>query len=230
MHLERHSIGKVGWLRAAVLGANDGIVSTASLVLGSPRRALRRRVFYWPGWPGWLRAPCRWQPANMFPFHRRRIANTRRSVRKKESWRQITRKRCRNWLRCTGSADWSRPWRAGRGTAYGEGCAGRSCPEELGLTQTNSARQLQAAIFSAFSFSAGALLPVIIAASAGNAGFPFVILATLFRWLFLAISPRLRECVTAEGNNKNHVLERNGYGFIHGGRFSRRSGDGLNDR
>ncbi len=34
MHLERHSIGKVGWLRAAVLGANDGIVSTASLVLG----------------------------------------------------------------------------------------------------------------------------------------------------------------------------------------------------
>ena len=34
MHLERHSIGTVGWLRAAVLGANDGIVSTASLVLG----------------------------------------------------------------------------------------------------------------------------------------------------------------------------------------------------
>lgn len=34
MHLERHSIETVGWLRAAVLGANDGIVSTASLVLG----------------------------------------------------------------------------------------------------------------------------------------------------------------------------------------------------
>jgi VIT1/CCC1 family predicted Fe2+/Mn2+ transporter len=34
MHLERHSIESVGWLRAAVLGANDGIVSTASLVLG----------------------------------------------------------------------------------------------------------------------------------------------------------------------------------------------------
>ena len=34
MHLERHSIEQVGWLRAAVLGANDGIVSTASLVLG----------------------------------------------------------------------------------------------------------------------------------------------------------------------------------------------------
>ena len=33
-HAERHLIGRVGWLRAAVLGANDGIVSTASLIVG----------------------------------------------------------------------------------------------------------------------------------------------------------------------------------------------------
>jgi VIT1/CCC1 family predicted Fe2+/Mn2+ transporter len=33
-HKERHRGGRIGWLRAAVLGANDGIVSTASLVLG----------------------------------------------------------------------------------------------------------------------------------------------------------------------------------------------------
>ena len=33
-HPERHAISRIGWLRAAVLGANDGIVSTASLVLG----------------------------------------------------------------------------------------------------------------------------------------------------------------------------------------------------
>lgn len=33
-HIERHKIGRIGWLRAAVLGANDGIVSTASLILG----------------------------------------------------------------------------------------------------------------------------------------------------------------------------------------------------
>src|SRR5476651_2029832 len=31
---ERHNLGGVGWLRASVLGANDGIVSTASLILG----------------------------------------------------------------------------------------------------------------------------------------------------------------------------------------------------
>ena len=33
-HPERHQVGKAGWLRAAVLGANDGIVSTASLIVG----------------------------------------------------------------------------------------------------------------------------------------------------------------------------------------------------
>lgn len=33
-HLERHRTERIGWLRAAVLGANDGIVSTASLVVG----------------------------------------------------------------------------------------------------------------------------------------------------------------------------------------------------
>ena len=31
---ERHNLGGVGWLRASVLGANDGIVSTSSLILG----------------------------------------------------------------------------------------------------------------------------------------------------------------------------------------------------
>ncbi len=34
LHTERHAFERIGWLRAAVLGANDGIVSTASLILG----------------------------------------------------------------------------------------------------------------------------------------------------------------------------------------------------
>jgi vacuolar iron transporter family protein len=34
LHLENHLVGRIGWLRAAVLGANDGIVSTASLIVG----------------------------------------------------------------------------------------------------------------------------------------------------------------------------------------------------
>jgi len=33
-HVERHRTAHIGWLRAAVLGANDGLISTASLVVG----------------------------------------------------------------------------------------------------------------------------------------------------------------------------------------------------
>jgi vacuolar iron transporter family protein len=34
VHREAHLVGRIGWLRAALLGANDGIISTASLILG----------------------------------------------------------------------------------------------------------------------------------------------------------------------------------------------------
>jgi VIT1/CCC1 family predicted Fe2+/Mn2+ transporter len=34
LHIENHKVDRIGWLRAAVLGANDGIVSSASLILG----------------------------------------------------------------------------------------------------------------------------------------------------------------------------------------------------
>ena len=34
MHAEKHLVGRIGWMRAAVLGANYGIISTASLIVG----------------------------------------------------------------------------------------------------------------------------------------------------------------------------------------------------
>ena len=41
LHTEHHLVSRVGWLRAAVLGANDGIVSTASLIVGVAAAAAR---------------------------------------------------------------------------------------------------------------------------------------------------------------------------------------------
>jgi VIT1/CCC1 family predicted Fe2+/Mn2+ transporter len=42
LHNENHLVKRIGWLRAAVLGANDGIISTASLVLGVASAAASR--------------------------------------------------------------------------------------------------------------------------------------------------------------------------------------------
>ncbi|HJS44935.1 MAG TPA: VIT family protein [Rhizomicrobium sp.] len=44
LHRERHLVGRIGWLRAAVLGANDGIVSTASLIVGVAAAAAKGDV------------------------------------------------------------------------------------------------------------------------------------------------------------------------------------------
>jgi VIT1/CCC1 family predicted Fe2+/Mn2+ transporter len=43
LHRERHLVSRIGWLRAAVLGANDGIVSTASLIVGVAAAAQGRQ-------------------------------------------------------------------------------------------------------------------------------------------------------------------------------------------
>ncbi len=49
MQLEKHYITRIGWLRAAVLGANDGILSTTSLAIGvTPQRGNKRQE---PGHP-----------------------------------------------------------------------------------------------------------------------------------------------------------------------------------
>jgi len=42
LHRENHLVERIGWLRAAVLGANDGIISTASLILGVASAAASR--------------------------------------------------------------------------------------------------------------------------------------------------------------------------------------------
>jgi VIT1/CCC1 family predicted Fe2+/Mn2+ transporter len=47
-HPESHLVARIGWLRAAVLGANDGIVSTASLIVGVAAAAAKRATSCWP--------------------------------------------------------------------------------------------------------------------------------------------------------------------------------------
>ena len=51
-HIERHRSHRVGWLRAGVLGANDGIVSTASLVLGVAAADTNRSIILTAGMAG----------------------------------------------------------------------------------------------------------------------------------------------------------------------------------
>jgi hypothetical protein len=64
---EQHSTdvaSRLNWLRAGVLGANDGIVSTAGLVVGVAGATTDRGTILTAGWPGWSLERCRWPPAS----------------------------------------------------------------------------------------------------------------------------------------------------------------------
>ncbi len=52
-HAEHHYIRRTGWLRAAVLGANDGLISTASLVVGVAAAAADRGEILTAAFAGW---------------------------------------------------------------------------------------------------------------------------------------------------------------------------------
>jgi len=94
-HSERHRTHRTGWLRAAVLGANDGIVSTASLVLGSRQQAQALRAFWWRALPGLLLVPCRWLPASMSRSVHKRYERAD-LARESKNWLQIPSRNMQN--------------------------------------------------------------------------------------------------------------------------------------
>ena len=65
-HHEVHRSHRIGWLRASVLGANDGIVSTSSLIIGVAAANTRQSGIILAGLPAWLLELCLWQLVNMY--------------------------------------------------------------------------------------------------------------------------------------------------------------------
>ena len=75
-HKERNRTERIGWLRAAVLGANDGIVSTASLVLGVAAAHGTRSNVLVAGVPVWSQGQWRWLPVSTCLSTHRLTPNT----------------------------------------------------------------------------------------------------------------------------------------------------------
>ena len=82
---ERHLSSRVNWLRAAVLGANDGIVSVAAIIVGVAAAHSTRSAIVTAGWPGLSPAPRRWQRESTSRSAHRLIRNGRTSLSNAES-------------------------------------------------------------------------------------------------------------------------------------------------
>ncbi|WP_434641498.1 VIT1/CCC1 transporter family protein [Klebsiella sp. I138] len=187
MHLERHSIDKVGWLRAAVLGANDGIVSTASLVLGVAAAGTSPAGILLAGVAGLVAGAMSMATGEYVSVSSQADTENAALTQEKrelaanyeEEVQELTSLYRQRGLESTLARQVAEQLMA-------KDALDAHAREELGLTETNSARPLQAALFSALSFSAGALLPVLIAWLApAMLVLPFVIVSTLFSLVIL---------------------------------------------
>jgi VIT1/CCC1 family predicted Fe2+/Mn2+ transporter len=186
-HRERHRTERIGWLRAAVLGANDGIVSTASLVLGVAAASAAREDILIAGVAG-LVAGAMSMAAGEYV-----------SVRSQSDTEAADLARERSEL----AADTDAEHRELAGIYIKRGldpaladqvaaglmahdALGAHARDELGISETLSARPIQAALASAASFTAGAALPLLVvlmlprgALTLGVAGSSLVFLAAL---------------------------------------------------
>lgn len=160
-HLERHRSERIGWLRAAVLGANDGIVSTASLVLGVATAEASRSTVLIAGIAG-LVAGAMSMAAGEYV-----------SVSSQTDTERADLERERRELATSGPAE--REELAGiyveRGLTpelahavadqlMAHDALASHARDELGISATMRARPVQAAITSALTFAVGAALPM----------------------------------------------------------------------
>jgi len=165
VHNESHLLERVGWLRAAVLGANDGIVSTASLVVGVAAAATSQETILLTAFAGLVAGSMSMAAGEYVSVSSQ--ADSERAERAKEAWElehqpKAERLELISIYKNRGlTADLAERV-ADQMTAHD--ALGTHLRDELGLTTHFSAKPLQAAAASALAFAAGAVLPVILAA------------------------------------------------------------------
>ena len=162
-HIEIHRMHRIGWLRAAVLGANDGIVSTASLVLGVAASGASSNSILIAGVAG-LVAGAMSMAAGEYV-----------SVSSQSDTESADLERERRELASDPDHEHAEMTAiyVGRGLEAGlaaevatqlmaHDALGAHARDELGISGTSSARPVQAALASATTFAVGAVLPLLI--------------------------------------------------------------------
>jgi len=185
-HLERHRTERIGWLRAAVLGANDGIVSTASLVLGVAAAGANQKAIVVAGVAGLMAGALSMAAGEYVSVHSQ--ADTENAELERERL-EIERHPEAEHAELAGiyEARGLTPELARQVAVQlmRHDALGAHVRDELGISETLSAQPVQAALASAASFGAGAALPLaVIALAPAQSLVPWVALASL---AFLAL-------------------------------------------
>ncbi len=162
-HLEQHRTGNAGWLRAAVLGANDGILSTASLVLGVAAAHGTHEAVLIAGVSGLLAGAMAMASGEFVSVHSQAdteaadLAMERRHLLLDHEAEVVE-------LADIYIARGLTPELATQVAEQlmAHDALGAHARDELGITEELKARPGQAALASAACFSGGALLPLVV--------------------------------------------------------------------
>jgi VIT1/CCC1 family predicted Fe2+/Mn2+ transporter len=166
-HRERHRAARIGWLRAAVLGANDGVVSTASLVLGVAAAHASRGNVLLAGISGLAAGAMSMAAGEYVSVHSQAdtekadIERERKELKADDAGerKELTAIYVARGLDPTLASEVANQLMA-------HDALGAHVRDELGITQVTHPRPTQAALASATSFAVGAALPLIVALSA----------------------------------------------------------------
>jgi VIT1/CCC1 family predicted Fe2+/Mn2+ transporter len=169
-HRERHRSERIGWLRAAVLGANDGIVSTASLVVGVAAAEGTRQDVLVAGVAGMVAGALSMAAGEYVSVSSQ--ADTEQADLKREQHELATQPQAEEdeltaiYVRRGLAPELARTVAQ---QLMANGALAAHARDELGLTAELAARPLQAAVASAATFAVGAGVPIltIILAPAG---------------------------------------------------------------
>jgi VIT1/CCC1 family predicted Fe2+/Mn2+ transporter len=183
---ERHRTGRIGWLRAAVLGANDGILSTSSLVLGVAAWHATHSNVLVAGVAGLVAGAMSMAAGEYVSVHSQ--ADTEHAELELERAElKADDKGEHKELTAIYIARGLNPSLAKQvaDQLMAHDAIGAHARDELGISETLRARPIQAALTSAGSFAVGAAMPLLVTATTPAAG--LIPLVTGTSLVFLAL-------------------------------------------
>lgn len=183
---EVHRIGRIGWLRAAVLGANDGILSTSSLVLGVAAAHSTRGSILVAGIAG-LVAGSMSMAAGEYVSVQSQADNEQAELELESAELESNARGEHQELAAIYVARGLEPSLAELVATQlmDHDALGAHARDELGISAVSRARPIQAASASASSFAVGAALPLMVAAVVPTAALIPVVAATSL--IFLSV-------------------------------------------
>lgn len=192
-HREGHLVHRAGWLRAAVLGANDGIVSTASLILGVAASGATSTAILVAGIAGLVAGAMSMAAGEYVSVSSQADTEQADLAREKQELEETPQQELAELSAIYEKRGLDKALAMQVATQLTTHDAiGAHARDELGISETTTARPVQAALASALSFAIGAALPIAISVLSPSARMMlFVSLSSLlFLGLLGALSAR----------------------------------------